>query len=484
MPWSTEWVVRIATDGGRKLLGTGTLIAPGRVLTARHVVDDARDVEVPGLVARREHGESFVPVDVAWRGAGGLDVAVLNAAVGGPVPSHPLAVLSARAIEADESWEAQGYPAVRAEAPSSRLVKVGGRARSCGVTESDLWLDAPTHPGAWGGLSGAGVVLGHHVAGVVRGVPLGWKDERISATPVAAFLQDAGFREALGLNEEDERLVADLEALRRKVEDRLRRSPDINAALAEVLSVVASVPSVACALLQTSGKIVAQVFDDLDRCMEKERAAVRGLFAEILPFAVDWHGALLQARAAVPIDGAGSIELSLRTQTVAEIVLAGVDGRCCQFAPAFPDSPMPEGVAHERLPATTYAPIYETNESVLVEAVVMNLGAQGTPLAKTFSSLRGAYVGEELKRLVNVELEECARRPYRGAPHPRYLLFIDAVVGDHRKRDTNEFWAIVRSALGRELPKLRLVRLQGGERQMTEEGKVARHIRSVRDRIP
>ncbi len=195
MSWSRERVVLIASrrEHGHKPLGTGTVVAPGRILTARHVVFDREGKQKLDIVVRQEGSTEFVPATVGWPGSAELDLAVLEADTDDTAPSHPLALLSAREIDANESWEAEGYAAVLKETPSEKVEKVGGVTRSCRKGEQMLSLDSSTHPGVWGGLSGAAVVIGQQIVGVIRSVPLGWNGERLSATSVASFLDHKEF---------------------------------------------------------------------------------------------------------------------------------------------------------------------------------------------------------------------------------------------------------------------------------------------------
>lgn len=488
MPWSPTWVVLIASrrENGHKLLGTGTVVAPGRVLTARHVAFDKVNGEPkPALVVRREGGAWF-PANVAWHGVDGLDVAVLETALGGAVPSHALALLSARDIRPAESWEAQGYPAVRKrdETPSETLEKIGGKTRSCGRGEPILFLDAPTHPEVWGGLSGAAVVIGQEVVGVVRSEPQGWNGERLSSTPVATFLHHPGFREALGLRPEDERLAGSVARVVDGVAGSLERRSQIAAALAQKLK-VKSVPGaiaqdVAFEIVSSrSAKDVAMALNHVDAALAKnnadaeDRRAVRSLLWQILPFAVDWRQLVVLGRSTFA-GGQGFIELPLRSETVAEIVLAGIDDRCCRFAPPSAGG-MPVGAALVRLPAAAQTALFDIDGTRLAELVVRQLAAEAhveTTYAR-YPDLRAAVEGT---------LQYYAREAPEDELLPYYLLFVDADLAGNA--DDPDLWALARTALGSELPSLRLVRLTGGSIELTHETVLAKHIDAICSRTP
>lgn len=182
------------------VLGTGTLLAPARVLTAFHVVHDGQQISSK-IVVRRQGTDAFFEATVAWQNAE-TDVAVLECdGLGDPQPSYPL--LSTREIQPGEEWEAQGYAAVVAKAPGADMKPFGGATRGYYEGQRDLSLDTPIPPDAWGGLSGAAAVVKGRIVGIVRAKEAGFGNKRLSARSVAAFLYLGGFRTALGLNESD-----------------------------------------------------------------------------------------------------------------------------------------------------------------------------------------------------------------------------------------------------------------------------------------
>ena len=435
MAWSWEWVVLIASHGGETLLGTGTLVGPGRILTARHVIFDAKGNPKPDLVVRREGSAHFRPASLAWPGSEALDVAVLTAEVDGAAPSHPLALLSERDVRPGETWNAQGYPKVRHDTPtekreSEKLEQVGGTTRAS--VRSELSLDAPTHPEAWGGLSGAAVVIGEQIVGVVRSEPHGWGEQRVSATLVAAFLREPGFRQALGLGADDARLADDLAKLEAKIAAQLQALPRVVDALAEKLALgddPRDARRVARALVheRTGEAIVVaflQVDEDLkdDAARVEDRRAVKNLTWQVLPFATDWRALLLRGRAALA-NGSAFVELPCSKPD---------DGgghprghrlrRSCRYVDEGARARMPAGNAVVRLPAIAEAPFFDHDGKRLVEATVGHLAVMLLGLAPDDARLRRNDT--ELRREVDEALQY-ASEAVGDDRLPRYFLMDD-----------------------------------------------------------
>jgi hypothetical protein len=280
-----------------------------------------------------------------------------------------------------------------------------------------------------------------------------------------------------------EPLAGDLAALTAALEERLRACPALTLALADKLGITkpsgsssSSPGRVARALIDAPGKDVATILADLDATLDKDRDAVRSLLWQTLPFAVDWRELLLQSRSAIE-SNKNALELPLRTETLAEIVLAGADGRQCQFSP---DGDYPQGVGRIRMPAATLAPFFHSGGERLVEALVLHLCREEDPGDLQWTNLKRRFPKpSELSIVVEKRLRNLARK---GAPNrlPHYLLFIDAELEEGK--DMEALWGVARAAFGKELPSLRLVRLRGGLKELDEEADVAEQILAVRDR--
>ncbi|WP_260463496.1 trypsin-like peptidase domain-containing protein [Streptomyces sp. TRM72054] len=170
---AAEIIVGLPGTGRR---GSGYLVAPGRVLTAAHVVAGAVGVRVRFEADRP--GERTVEASVAWAHAG-IDVAVLTVPQDGDVP----AVSYGRPGEQDAVLRctALGFPRfkLRTGADGSRFRDAEHVHATCAVLSNrregtlDLGVTpAPAEdpdPGrdAWEGMSGAAVFSGGRLVGVV-----------------------------------------------------------------------------------------------------------------------------------------------------------------------------------------------------------------------------------------------------------------------------------------------------------------------------
>ncbi|WP_051940201.1 NACHT domain-containing protein [Phaeacidiphilus oryzae] len=182
--------------------GSGCLLTPRLVLTAAHVLAgrDTAEVSVPGgngpqscRVVHRVHDER-------------TDIALLAAA-------EPLTACScrfegwARSEDAqDRPARAVGFPRVGRDARGSldteeftgRLKPLSSALRGTLVLEGDQHPPLATGPGTspWAGMSGAPVLVGDLLAGVVREDPAGWAHSRLVVGPLEPLLADEEFTAA------------------------------------------------------------------------------------------------------------------------------------------------------------------------------------------------------------------------------------------------------------------------------------------------
>ena len=210
----------VGADGrGRK--GAGYLLGDGLVLTARHVITDATgDCEVRAL-----DDSDWVTATVLWPGGVEDDGALLH--VGGPVGDVERTRLGRLAGGGRVACDATGFPSVqlqrrddgvtvrRSEHVEGEVDRRSGRAP--GVPDRLLTVhvtgSAPKQRAEggspWEGMSGAGVVCGDLLVGVVIVDPAGFSPDRLVAVPLAELMAGAGFAEALA-SARDEHVVLEV----------------------------------------------------------------------------------------------------------------------------------------------------------------------------------------------------------------------------------------------------------------------------------
>ncbi|MBZ4318781.1 trypsin-like peptidase domain-containing protein [Streptomyces huiliensis] len=170
-----EVVVALADGRGRR--GSGYLVAPGRVLTAAHVVEGASGIRVRFDADRP--GERTGTADVVWAHPG-IDVAVLGVADEG-TGAAPAAFGRLGEQDAVVRCTAVGFPRfkLRTDEDGSRYRDAEHVHARCAALSNrregtlDLRVDTPpaedpdAERDAWEGMSGAAVFSGGHLIGVV-----------------------------------------------------------------------------------------------------------------------------------------------------------------------------------------------------------------------------------------------------------------------------------------------------------------------------
>lgn len=200
-------VFAAGSSGSR--VGSGYAVAERVVLTAAHVLTEAGlVVGGPAQVSLLGSG-GWSPAAVTWLDAG-LDVALVKVHESSPWPTREMSVLRWGRLVGNEPVTAAaiGFPWAQ-ERPD--LVRdtdhvVGFVPPGAGVESGQLHLTvlsaAPEpRPGAaspWAGISGAALVVGPYLVGVVVVDPARYGTDRLVAVPVARMLQAAGFCDELG----------------------------------------------------------------------------------------------------------------------------------------------------------------------------------------------------------------------------------------------------------------------------------------------
>ncbi|MFE9968703.1 trypsin-like peptidase domain-containing protein [Streptomyces sp. NPDC005525] len=196
------------SGGGRR--GSGYLVAPGRVLTAAHVVAGADGIRVRFQADRP--GERVVEAVVAWA-HDGIDVAVLVLSGDTDEDVAPVSYGTVGDQDAVLGCTAMGFPRfkLRTDAAGRRFRDAEHMDARCAVLANrregtlDLRITAPLaedpdpERDAWEGMSGAAVFSGGHLVGVVSRHHPREGTGRVAAGRVDRWADAMSAREQAGL---------------------------------------------------------------------------------------------------------------------------------------------------------------------------------------------------------------------------------------------------------------------------------------------
>ncbi|MFB8030053.1 MULTISPECIES: hypothetical protein [unclassified Streptomyces] len=211
-------LIRSGTKDETRSTGSGYLIGPRLILTARHVlVDRESGAPWPRISARIGHfgyGPTLTAkAELLWTPPGDLDVALLRI---DDAPDVPGAISWGRLTgRAPLPYQGLGYPKAAAvdkrevEHLRGMLSPLSGSGRHYVLDQLPAPVPGADGTNAWGGASGAAVFCGDALVGVVAQEPAAYGARRLLAVPTHSFVSDPGFLGHLDTHEcAFERLVA------------------------------------------------------------------------------------------------------------------------------------------------------------------------------------------------------------------------------------------------------------------------------------
>lgn len=494
MTWSPQLVVKVRSvrTNGTQALGTGTIIAPGKVLTARHVVYTEKGLR-EGLTVERDAWSAKV-TDV-WDGNRLRDVALLTFDQAQSATPDSM-LLDPRDIRAQEEWTASAWAEVLPEAPQRSEGPQMGKTFEWSAASALPWLELSTeaNPESWKGLSGAAVRVNDRIVAVFAGAPESDDNKRLSATPVALFWRDEGFQRAL-TGERVERVERDphVTEVIQWITEKLGGGTDIVLALCAAYTRVTRRNPVDATLVEDlverlkaseTAWILNYAHHDL---WEQQRPSAAAVVWEIvcrtMPFLADWRG-LVTEGTQVFLSGRNAMDLPTRSETLASIITAGIDNAACRFA-VREKGGHPVGVALLRVPVAASLVIdpkgTRTAADIAANLVAKLPGAVARRVAKAVSApVRGD--DRQAVSLAEAELRVKLREPGDKATR-FYVVFAEEEFGPAMKRDG--VWQITGAAIARGLPSLRLVRLTGEPNPDHDEiGAILRELERRRSSAP
>jgi hypothetical protein len=435
--------------GREGAIATGYPAAPDLILTARHPFHPDpptfRDQRYPVKVRWHYHRQhpgadqhGWIPLAddaMLWPGTPELDAVLLRC----PRPQGAVGwgIVSEEPPTDDMNWVSEGFPRASVYDALRNPSSFGGACFSKAPSEHYFELSAlapPEDEEDWRGASGMPIFVGRRLLGVAQRVPRKFGAERLHATPCRKLLADEQFRDVLGF---DNRQIQVAE-VQRKLAKRL--TPVSVAALAQALE----------AEEKLTGLDPADQAEELAKCVLESdirlaigalRRAHRELAEQngqevavplaqaaclVIPSLFD-QGVIRHAKAAQDL---ALVPLPAGTRTVAEIIMAGVDGRETLFRARENEDDQPAG---------------ELNLPLHPEG-----GIRVDPSAsQAFHIRRKLDPGAEAIRRVRTAIDDYLlgtfARPEPGAParerDERILLTGDLL--EDRRRDTGQTFYII-----------------------------------------
>ncbi len=456
-------VERDGAQGG----GTGYLLHGDRVLTARHVVEEADRVTVDYVDDLAMEAVRSAPAKVCWEGKGGLDVAVLTIDTSLRIPRQ---VLGPVVLSDDVPWRSRGWAvAADGSAASGESPVVAAMSALAGIAYQfdegagmlELGVDAPpTDADWWKGVSGAPVFCADRLVAVLMSGNRAFAGGRLEAVPISAVWEAEGFRQHVGhdANREElrdqrrEELISDLAEILRQNDTAALAIVAKNAAWGEIRRSggAEALAQAVCTTGSWRELIVAlnRAHADMSTRTGTEAAQAANAIARLAMRVVPEVYAATELQIAPGLEGGEWVTLPFETKTMAELAMAAYDGRALAFQPLEARQDYPCGTAAlpqaDELQTTgfDFGQTEAFRHWLLLVAQWLNL---------TDEDYRKVQLPErfdELAPLVNLQLEQDVAF---GEPR-RYFLFSSAFA-----KKNSLFLAQVHD----QLKALRLVPLEG-----------------------
>ena len=194
--------VSAADPAGGFSFGSGYLIAPGLVLTARHVACADSGEPYDDIRIRFLTDPTAIPCEVIWQSRLDLDAVLLRCPPGGQ-SGNPVRWGELIASTSSVRCEAAGFPrSMRQDDGLRDLEHIPGVINpGTGLLGGRLYFEvagARPEPGGWDGVSGSAIWCGSLLVGMITRDTAGFSSSRLMAIPATHLLAEPEFRALLG----------------------------------------------------------------------------------------------------------------------------------------------------------------------------------------------------------------------------------------------------------------------------------------------
>ena len=464
-----QWLAEVRVPVGDQFrLSTGVPLSRRYVLTAGHGVpaDLGAEVEIRFVADVRANRE-WRRGKVVWHGDEKMDASLLEI---DPFDEIQSFIYSGALPDSSEPWEGAGFPTankitegeLKGHRESKGLAGMylpGGGQKS---GELDLNVHSPPSiPGQWAGISGAPVLCGRKLIGIVKSFKKDFEGGNLTGVSIRELLKIESFCQCLGVRDRKDLVDRALA----EVKDLLASAKDLAAVFGSQLGVVDPIhhiEEIVDRLWQSKvhvfEEIAFKVFKDINTGDELSLGNLQRVLNIMLPMLYDQdivnsvHSELMNST---------FVRLPVKTKTVAEIVMAAVGRRPASYHEPIDGSSWPVGLPLIEAPPETgfsnpMKGMVAAFDQFLIEKYVR-------------SEDRGESI-EISREIINDELAFIAEERGGEDSHRHYLILEPKAIGEQMEQvDT------LRSVY----PQITFVVLREDPSLLPHERRLARPLRAI-----
>lgn len=344
--------IRVPTNTGRYIVGSGYPVARDLVMTARHVVrlqaPLIRAANKPILVTwvylknadnKNKTEYQLNEESIVWESET-FDVCLLRCEVPGEaMPRRP----SAQQPRHHAVWGSEGFARVGRNGSQRQPVSLGGKTYSqeASAARFDLDIEGKTNlKDGWKGASGSPVFVGDQLIGVITDCPENFGQGRFKAAATFRLYENTSFAELLALALAPGERSAYRDELQQGIKDDLERAPEALTALAKAAGQSEPITAARLAEHLLSESNIGRTISAFRRAHDvlaknpawvESRKKLLGIIERTIP-AIIMPETVEMIRRLRHNPQEAVIVLPAFQLTVAEFLMAGADRRPCTFA--------------------------------------------------------------------------------------------------------------------------------------------------------